>query len=82
MVETGVKTVVVPNWNGLDFLADCLNSLVAQSANNLCARQAWRDGKGGRRRSLEIRDWNPAGASPAQLMPSQQAGSASCMAMG
>jgi GT2 family glycosyltransferase len=22
---------VVPNWNGLDFLADCLNSLVAQS---------------------------------------------------
>jgi GT2 family glycosyltransferase len=35
MVETGVKTVVVvPNWNGLDFLADCLNSLVAQSAHN------------------------------------------------
>src|SRR5712691_5202407 len=35
MVETGVKTVVVvPNWNGLDFLADCLNSLVAQSEQN------------------------------------------------
>jgi GT2 family glycosyltransferase len=35
VVATGVKTVVVvPNWNGLDFLADCLNSLVAQSARN------------------------------------------------
>ena len=35
MVATGVQTVVVvPNWNGLDFLADCLNSLVAQSARN------------------------------------------------
>ena len=35
MVESGVKTVVVvPNWNGLDFLADCLNSLVAQSEHN------------------------------------------------
>ena len=35
MVAIGVKTVVVvPNWNGLDFLADCLNSLVAQSEPN------------------------------------------------
>jgi len=35
VVETGVKTVVViPNWNGLDFLADCLSSLVAQSEHN------------------------------------------------
>ena len=31
---------------------------------------------------LEIREWNPAGASPAQLTSSQQAGSESCMAMG
>jgi len=31
---------------------------------------------------LEIREWNPAGASPAQSTPSQQAGSESCMAMG
>jgi GT2 family glycosyltransferase len=35
VVATGVKTVVViPNWNGLDFLADCLNSLIVQSACN------------------------------------------------
>ena len=35
MVGAGLKTVVVvPNWNGLDFLADCLNSLVAQSEAN------------------------------------------------
>ena len=35
MIGAGPKTVVVvPNWNGLDFLADCLDSLVAQSAAN------------------------------------------------
>jgi GT2 family glycosyltransferase len=35
VIAIGVKTVViVPNWNGLDFLADCLNSLVVQSAGN------------------------------------------------
>src|SRR4029453_3659377 len=35
VVAIGIKTVVVvPNWNGLDFLADCLNSLVAQSEPN------------------------------------------------
>jgi GT2 family glycosyltransferase len=35
VVVTGGKTVVVvPNWNGLDFLAECLNSLIVQSACN------------------------------------------------
>ena len=35
MLATGIKTIViVPNWNGLDFLADCLDSLLAQSAHN------------------------------------------------
>jgi len=35
VLETEVKTVVVvPNWNGLDFLADCLNSLMVQSEHN------------------------------------------------
>ena len=30
-IETGLVSVVIPNWNGKKFLAGCLDSLLAKS---------------------------------------------------